>query len=179
MYVFTHHKNNRFQKKLIVQNTNIWISAPPPNYRASYGPGHLDRRITLQLSNVKIHHYHWLQFRNAINWHDDVPKPSPHLRSSSLQPFQQDCIVFAKTTNTITQEKSWQGCHIHRKDGNETFGYVRTGCVDLISDLCKGMIQSTSDFLCKMVLHSGWFLPEEDFSIYPLCISKPLRKALK
>ena len=22
-YVFTHHKNNRFQKKLIVQNTNI------------------------------------------------------------------------------------------------------------------------------------------------------------
>ena len=23
IYVFTHHKNNRFQKKLIVQNTNI------------------------------------------------------------------------------------------------------------------------------------------------------------
>ena len=23
MYVFTHHKNNRFQKKLIVQNTNM------------------------------------------------------------------------------------------------------------------------------------------------------------
>ena len=27
IYVFTHHKNNRFQKKLIVQNTNI---KPPP-----------------------------------------------------------------------------------------------------------------------------------------------------
>ena len=38
IYMFTHHKNNRFQKKLIVQNTNIWISAPPPNYRACYGP---------------------------------------------------------------------------------------------------------------------------------------------
>ena len=23
IYVFTHHKNNRFEKKLIVQNTNI------------------------------------------------------------------------------------------------------------------------------------------------------------
>ena len=30
IYVFTHHKSNRFQKELIVQNTNIWISAPPP-----------------------------------------------------------------------------------------------------------------------------------------------------
>ena len=29
IYVFTNHKNNRFQKKLIGQNTNIWISAPP------------------------------------------------------------------------------------------------------------------------------------------------------
>ena len=29
IYVFMHHKNNRFQKRLIVQNTNIWISAPP------------------------------------------------------------------------------------------------------------------------------------------------------
>ena len=40
IYVFTHHKINRFQKKLIVQNTNIWISPPPPNYRASYGPAY-------------------------------------------------------------------------------------------------------------------------------------------
>ena len=39
IYVFKHHKNNRFQKKLIVQNTNIWISAPPPpNYPPCYGP---------------------------------------------------------------------------------------------------------------------------------------------
>ena len=30
IYVFTHHKNNRFQRKLIVQNTNIWISGRPP-----------------------------------------------------------------------------------------------------------------------------------------------------
>ena len=36
-------KTNRFQKKLITQNTNIWIWAaappppPPPNYRACYG----------------------------------------------------------------------------------------------------------------------------------------------
>jgi hypothetical protein len=28
--VFTDCKNNRFQKKLIGQNRNIWISAPPP-----------------------------------------------------------------------------------------------------------------------------------------------------
>ena len=35
IFVFTHHKNNRFQK-LIMQNTKIWIFAPPPNpnYRA-------------------------------------------------------------------------------------------------------------------------------------------------
>jgi hypothetical protein len=30
IFVFTDHKNNRFQKKLITQNTNIWIWAPPP-----------------------------------------------------------------------------------------------------------------------------------------------------
>jgi hypothetical protein len=32
IFVFTDHKNNRFQKKLIKQNTNIWIwaSLPPP-----------------------------------------------------------------------------------------------------------------------------------------------------
>ena len=30
IFVFTHHKNNRFRKKLIVRYTNIWISAPPP-----------------------------------------------------------------------------------------------------------------------------------------------------
>ena len=29
IFVFTHHKNNWFEKKLIVQNPNIWISAPP------------------------------------------------------------------------------------------------------------------------------------------------------
>ena len=29
----------RFQKKLIVQNTNIWILPPPPNYRSSGAPG--------------------------------------------------------------------------------------------------------------------------------------------
>jgi hypothetical protein len=29
IFVFTDCKNNRFQKKLIGQNTNIWISAPP------------------------------------------------------------------------------------------------------------------------------------------------------
>ena len=29
IFVFTNHKNNWFQKKLIVQNLNIWISAPP------------------------------------------------------------------------------------------------------------------------------------------------------
>ena len=35
IFVFTDHKNNRFQKKLIMQNTKIWIFAPPPpNYRA-------------------------------------------------------------------------------------------------------------------------------------------------
>ena len=28
IFVFTYHKNNRFQKKLIVQNMNIWIWAP-------------------------------------------------------------------------------------------------------------------------------------------------------
>ena len=28
IFVFTDHKNNRFQKKLIVQNTNIWICTP-------------------------------------------------------------------------------------------------------------------------------------------------------
>ena len=31
IFVFTNHKNNWFQKKLIVQNLNIWISAPPPS----------------------------------------------------------------------------------------------------------------------------------------------------
>ena len=30
IFVFTDHKNNRFEKKLIVQNMNIWIWAPPP-----------------------------------------------------------------------------------------------------------------------------------------------------
>ena len=29
IFVFTNHKNNWFQKKLIVQNPNIWISALP------------------------------------------------------------------------------------------------------------------------------------------------------
>ena len=28
IFVFTNHKNNRFQKKLTVQNLNIWISTP-------------------------------------------------------------------------------------------------------------------------------------------------------
>ena len=28
IFMLTHHKNNWFQKKLIVQNPNIWISAP-------------------------------------------------------------------------------------------------------------------------------------------------------
>jgi hypothetical protein len=30
IFVFTDHKNNRFQNKLIMQNTKIWIFAPPP-----------------------------------------------------------------------------------------------------------------------------------------------------
>jgi hypothetical protein len=30
IFVFTDLKNNRFQKKLIMQNTNIWIWPPPP-----------------------------------------------------------------------------------------------------------------------------------------------------
>ena len=30
IFVFTDHKNNRFQKKSNEQNTHIWISAPPP-----------------------------------------------------------------------------------------------------------------------------------------------------
>ena len=29
IFVFTNHKSNWFQKKLIVQNPNIWISVPP------------------------------------------------------------------------------------------------------------------------------------------------------
>lgn len=29
IFVFTDSKNNRFQKKLLVQNTNIWICLPP------------------------------------------------------------------------------------------------------------------------------------------------------
>ena len=38
-FVFTDHKNNWYQNKFITQNTNIWIWAPPPNYRACYGTG--------------------------------------------------------------------------------------------------------------------------------------------
>jgi hypothetical protein len=34
--VFTDLKNNWFQKKLIMQITNIWIWTPPLNYRAGY-----------------------------------------------------------------------------------------------------------------------------------------------
>jgi hypothetical protein len=30
IFVFTDHKNNRLQKKLIMQNTKIWIFAPSP-----------------------------------------------------------------------------------------------------------------------------------------------------
>ena len=30
IFVYTDHWNNQFQKKLIVQNTNIWICPPPP-----------------------------------------------------------------------------------------------------------------------------------------------------
>ena len=38
IFVFADHKNNPFQKKLIVQNIS-----PPPNYRAGHGPGELHR----------------------------------------------------------------------------------------------------------------------------------------
>ena len=41
IFVFTDCKNNRFQKKLMIQNTNIRISAPPPNYRSSAAPEEL------------------------------------------------------------------------------------------------------------------------------------------
>jgi hypothetical protein len=34
--VFTYHKNNRFEEKLITQNINILI-CPPHNYRSGYG----------------------------------------------------------------------------------------------------------------------------------------------
>jgi hypothetical protein len=45
IFVFTDCKNNRFQKKLIGQNTNI-CPPPPPNYRYS---GASDR---IKLANV-------------------------------------------------------------------------------------------------------------------------------
>ena len=35
---WTDCKHNRFQKKLMMHNTNVWISAPPPNYRSSAAP---------------------------------------------------------------------------------------------------------------------------------------------
>ena len=34
--MFTDLKNNRFQKKLIMQNTNEYMNIGPPNYRSSY-----------------------------------------------------------------------------------------------------------------------------------------------
>ena len=30
IFALTDHENNRFQKDLIIQNTNIWILSPPP-----------------------------------------------------------------------------------------------------------------------------------------------------
>jgi hypothetical protein len=38
-FVFTDQKNNGFQKKLIMQNTNIWIFAPPPQLSSRRATG--------------------------------------------------------------------------------------------------------------------------------------------
>ena len=65
IFVFTDHKNNRFQKKLITQNTNTWIWAPPiieyePPLQISF---HITNcKIFLQFLNVNIKN--WFSMRN-------------------------------------------------------------------------------------------------------------------
>jgi hypothetical protein len=72
---FTDRKNNQFQKKLIMQNTNIWI-CPPPTYRAGYATGWMlifvrrytgciKKRRPLEIKHiVKI----WMPFHLHICW---------------------------------------------------------------------------------------------------------------
>ena len=52
IFVFTNHKNNWFQKKLIVQSLNIWISAPPPPQLSSW-----------LYSPVNINKFYWKKVR--------------------------------------------------------------------------------------------------------------------
>ena len=47
IFVFTYHKNDRFQMKLFAHNTKIWISAPI-NYEACYSPD-------IKAANTSLH----------------------------------------------------------------------------------------------------------------------------
>ena len=51
IFVFTDHKNNRFQKKLITQNTNIWIWAPQLSSLLLHWANNRDSKIVM--SNFK------------------------------------------------------------------------------------------------------------------------------
>jgi hypothetical protein len=64
IFVFTDCKNNRFQNKLIGQNTNIWISAPPI----------IDIPAPLVIPTTKLQiPYRYFYFGNYIKADTDTP----------------------------------------------------------------------------------------------------------
>jgi hypothetical protein len=45
-----------------MQNMNIWISAPPPNYRLSGAPGHVYSQFMLSINDEFSMNYHIFHF---------------------------------------------------------------------------------------------------------------------
>jgi hypothetical protein len=71
IFMFTYRKNNRFQKKSVGQNTNIWIYTPPPPppppppyYRSSYGPvwDRKDYCIEAYIGTFTIYNGNWTEW---------------------------------------------------------------------------------------------------------------------
>ena len=63
IFMYTYRKNNRFQKKSVRQNTNIWICPPPPQ---------LSRLVTALISCIhltyEVFHLKCLRFTACLNF---------------------------------------------------------------------------------------------------------------
>ena len=107
--------------------------------------------------------------------HGDVLKPFPCLHSTSLKPFQQDCLYLLIEEH---KEKSIQTTYTYSENANDGFAYARAVAgVDLFSDLYKGTIIFILITICvKWYCIVGDFYWKKTFMLILIAFLNPCAK---